>query len=212
MHLKEPYSGNENMTVGNGSTLPITHIGSASLPSSQNSKSLQLSNILFVPHITKSLLSISKFTQDNDVFLEFHSDCCFVKDKCTRRILLEGRIKDGLYLLDLSKTCLSISGSSLRGATFSTHNCFNAQRCVDVNLWHSRLGHPCSSVLNKALTSINVPFKLSDIKFCDACAMGKIHSMHFPTVDVNTSAPFQLIHTDVWGSILLYLLRDSNIM
>ena len=38
--------------------------------------------------ITKNLLSISKFTKDNNIVAEFYDDCCLVKDKNTRKILM----------------------------------------------------------------------------------------------------------------------------
>uniref|UniRef100_A0A803NTT3 Uncharacterized protein n=1 Tax=Cannabis sativa TaxID=3483 RepID=A0A803NTT3_CANSA len=34
---------------------------------------------------------------DNNVYLEFHSKYCFVKDKITGRVLLKGRLQNGLY-------------------------------------------------------------------------------------------------------------------
>jgi len=50
-----------------------------------------LKNLLHVPGITKNLLSVSKFTADNKVFLEFYPDSCFVKDLSTRKTLLRGQ-------------------------------------------------------------------------------------------------------------------------
>ncbi|GAU51364.1 hypothetical protein TSUD_383580 [Trifolium subterraneum] len=52
--------------------------------------------------ITKNLLSISKLTADNNIFVEFDVDCCFVKDKLTGKVLLRGKLKDGLYQLSES--------------------------------------------------------------------------------------------------------------
>lgn len=34
---------------------------------------------------------------DNDVFFEFHATQCLIKDKITGKIMLQGRIKNGLY-------------------------------------------------------------------------------------------------------------------
>lgn len=57
--------------------------------------------MLHVPKIAKNLLSISKFVDDNQVIFEFLSNICFVKDKKTKAILLEGEVKKGLYDFDL---------------------------------------------------------------------------------------------------------------
>ena len=58
---------------------------------------------MHVPAITKNVIGISQFTKDNDVVIEFLSDCCLIKDKVTRTILLEGAPRHGLYQLNLSK-------------------------------------------------------------------------------------------------------------
>lgn len=65
LQLSAPYSGNEQVAVGNGNQLPIHSIGKSSLPSTHSSTSLFLNNILYVPKITKNLISISQFTKDN---------------------------------------------------------------------------------------------------------------------------------------------------
>ncbi|KAL6344904.1 hypothetical protein AAG906_006662 [Vitis piasezkii] len=103
LDVSDHYSGTGNVVVGNGQTLDISSVGHTSFPSRKSSKSLHLANVLHVPQITKNLISVAKFTQDNDVILEFDSHCCFVKDKKSREILLQGNLKEGLYQLDISK-------------------------------------------------------------------------------------------------------------
>ena len=68
MTTKTNYSGNGKLALGNGSQLPISHIGHSTLCTS---KPLHLINILLVPSITKNLINISKFSLDNNVTLEF---------------------------------------------------------------------------------------------------------------------------------------------
>lgn len=53
-----PYISNQRVVVGNGHSLSISHIGSIS--SLFHSHPLKMSGVLFVPHITRNLLSISK--------------------------------------------------------------------------------------------------------------------------------------------------------
>ena len=97
MASKNDYKGKEKLVIGNGSKLHISHIG--------NSKNiLRLNNILHVPHITKNLVSISKFTTDNSVSVEFTHFCHYDKDLITRAILLKGVHDPGLYHLELSPT------------------------------------------------------------------------------------------------------------
>ena len=82
------------LTVGNGTSLPISHIGNSSLGTS---KPLHLPNILLVPSINNNLASISKFTIDNNVIVEFDAFCFYVKDKVTKQILVQGHLHNGLY-------------------------------------------------------------------------------------------------------------------
>ena len=103
LDVSDHYFGTGNVVVGNGQTLDISSVGHTSFPSCKSSKSLHLTNVLHVPQITKNLINVAKFTQDNDVILEFDSHCCFVKDKKSREILLQGNLKEGLYQLDISK-------------------------------------------------------------------------------------------------------------
>jgi hypothetical protein len=69
----------------------ITHIGQAFLLSGTSLR-LHLCNVLCVPHVTRNLLSVRKFTYDNDVFCEFHPFHLLIKDRVTREVPLRGRV------------------------------------------------------------------------------------------------------------------------
>ena len=94
LQAQEPYRGRDKVRTADGSGMPITHVGQASLLSS-SSRRLRLRNVLRVPLVTRPLLSVRKFTYDNDVFCEFHPFHLFVKDRATREVLLRGRIHQG---------------------------------------------------------------------------------------------------------------------
>lgn len=51
--------------------------------------------------ISKSLISVKQFCDDNDVFFEFHSHFFCVKDSCTQKTLLRGYTRDKLYVLPI---------------------------------------------------------------------------------------------------------------
>ena len=53
---------------------------------------------MFVPSITKNLLSSSKLTYDNSLSVEFCGNICFVKDM-KGQVLLQGLAEKGLYKL-----------------------------------------------------------------------------------------------------------------
>ncbi|GAV77674.1 hypothetical protein CFOL_v3_21145 [Cephalotus follicularis] len=71
----DSYSGYDQIHVGDGSPLPIHNIGKTSI--STSSCTLTLSNVSHVPNMSKSLMSVQKFAQENNVFFEFHPTCFF---------------------------------------------------------------------------------------------------------------------------------------
>jgi histone deacetylase 1/2 len=97
--MKEEYNGSDQVHAANGTGMHIYHIGHSSL-STPSSKPLHLRGVLHVPSVTRSLLSVRRFTIDNKVFIEFHPKKNLVKDRYTRFILLSGRCHGGLYRLD----------------------------------------------------------------------------------------------------------------
>jgi hypothetical protein len=98
LHVKEQYHGKDHVHTANGAGMRITHIGQSTIPTS--SQNLHLKNILYVPSVTRNLLSVKKFTLDNNVFFEFHPWYFLVKDRRTREVLLRGSCRGGLYRLD----------------------------------------------------------------------------------------------------------------
>jgi histone deacetylase 1/2 len=83
-----PYLGNDYLHVGDGKGLDISHIGHTILHSPK--RMFTLSNVLFVPHITKPLLSVQKFYRNNYVYFEFHASMFYAKDLVTKEVLLSG--------------------------------------------------------------------------------------------------------------------------
>nr|GEV62444.1 G-type lectin S-receptor-like serine/threonine-protein kinase At4g27290 [Tanacetum cinerariifolium] len=81
--------------VGNGQSISVTHIGHSFLHTSD--KPLQLNHILVTPHIIRNLISVRKFTRDNDVSVEFDAHSFSVKDYQTGRLLLRCDSTGDLY-------------------------------------------------------------------------------------------------------------------
>ncbi|KAH9695792.1 Fe2OG dioxygenase domain-containing protein [Citrus sinensis] len=117
MNIREELRGSDQLIIGNGQGLPITHIGDAFLTfKSSNTKhhhpQIALKDILLVPSITKNLLSISKLTSDNHLYVEFVGNICYVKYSLKRQVLLQGLAEKGLYRLLLKSSPSSSSPSS----------------------------------------------------------------------------------------------------
>ena len=94
-----PYSGSNQLHIGNGQGLSISNIGySEVLSSSKTSHSLSVTDLLHGPSITKNLLSVSRLARDNGVYFEFHPTSYFVKSHDSNEVLLWGYLdKHGVY-------------------------------------------------------------------------------------------------------------------
>src|SRR3954462_15957025 len=85
------YSDKDCVIVGNGASIPISHIGNFS-----PSTSLSLKDVLVVPGITKNLISINKLTSDFPYSITFTNNRFVVQNRITRRVVATGRRKHGL--------------------------------------------------------------------------------------------------------------------
>ena len=81
-----PYLVNDHLYVGDGNDISISNIGYTMLRSPKHT--FTLSNVLRVPHITKPLLSVQKFSRDNNVYFEFHAFVFYLNDLITKVVLL----------------------------------------------------------------------------------------------------------------------------
>ena len=104
------YKEKAKVVVGNGESISIKSSGSKYLSTFMPNHSLILKDVLHVPSITKNLLSISQFTKDNNVILEFDSHQCVVKDKRTKLALLRGTLTNCLYKLQFLQSEPSTTG------------------------------------------------------------------------------------------------------
>ena len=177
------YLGNDQVIVGNSDYLPITHIGSVPLHTSQGI--LPLADVLVCPAITKSLLSVSKLTSDFPCEITFDDQSVMVKDKVTKQLITQGRMHKDLYVL--------------KNIQFQAYY-FTRQQAACEKVWHQRLGHANSDILlllsrNKAI----IFNKASSKTVCDSCHFGKSCKLPFVESDFVSSRPLERIHCDLWG-------------
>jgi histone deacetylase 1/2 len=164
--------------------MDINHIGHFVIHTP--SRDLHLKNILHAPQATKNLISVHRLTKDNQTFMEFHPDFFLFKDQVTKKTLLRGRCRGGLYPLqhtsDSRKQVLSaVKPSSSR--------------------WHSRLGHPSFEIVRRVISKHNLPCcsEINKATVCDACQLAKSHQLPYAVSTSKSSAPLELIFSDVWG-------------
>jgi len=182
----EEYAGNDQIQVGDGTSLHITHLGKTSL--SAHSKSFILDQILVVPQITKNLISIKKkFLEDNFVYFEFHASCFLIKDY-SGNTLHKGVVKDGLYYF--SQPLQHLYPKALVGVR------------VSISDWHCHLGHASYNTVNHVICSNNLSFHSNKRhKICPECEMAKSHNLPFSVSVPHVTKPLELIYSDVWGLV-----------
>lgn len=72
MQIEEEFKSIDQLIIGKGQGLTITHISNAFLNfAGSRTACIMLKDVLLVPSITENLLSISKITSINNVFVEF---------------------------------------------------------------------------------------------------------------------------------------------
>ncbi|GAA0164420.1 hypothetical protein LIER_39779 [Lithospermum erythrorhizon] len=181
-------TGNDFIKVGNGASLSILNIGNSSLLTN-SAQYLHLNNVLHVSSITKNLLSVSQLTKHNNIYLEFHSSHCFVKD-LQGRTLLTRTVDQGLYkfhpstLPAFNKTT---SSTLVRELTF-------------LDVWHKRLGHSAMPIVHRIInvSKISVSKSSSNV-VCSSCQMAKSHKLPFSESKFVSTAPLELVFSDIWA-------------
>jgi len=179
---KQQYNGSEMVQLGNGSGMPIHHIGSATYTAPHTNHSFRLQNLLHVPSLSKNLLSVSKFSLDNNVYFEFYPHHCYVKHQDTKRIFLQGILKDGLYMFNI----------------FPSPALNNTTAVPSIDLWHSRLAHASYHTVNVVLRKCNIRCT-STKQFCEPCTLAKAKQLPFTNSATVYNTPLQLVFADVWG-------------
>jgi hypothetical protein len=180
--VRDCYHGGEQVHAANRTGMEIANIGHSFL----HNPNLHLKHVLHVPQAHKSLCSVNRLTRDNHVFLEFHPTYFSVKDQETEKTLHSARCEGGLYPLRplLNKHVLSAIKPS-------------------ASLWHHRLGHASSCVVQQVLLRHNLPFsqESNNSRVCDACQQGKSHQLPYPRSTSLSSHLMDPIFSNVWGPV-----------
>jgi histone deacetylase 1/2 len=113
-----------------------------------------------------------------------------IKDQVTKKIIHRGRCVGGLYPLI----------SSLVSSSRIPKHAFVAAK-PSHEKWHSRLGHPSVAIVRQILSKNKLPFSRdSSIQsVCDSCQKAKSHQLPYSVSTSVSTAPLQLIFSDVWG-------------
>lgn len=186
LFIHSEYDGTDAVVIGDGSGLPVTHIGSLVFHSS--AKNFSLSDTLCVPQIHKNLVCVHQFTKSNNVLIEFHPNYFFVKDRTTGATLLQGRCEHGVYPLP---TFIPSASPSIIA---------NIGERTTSLIWHHRLGHPSQRLVTKIISQHFLPLTTcGSLPTCHPCHINKSHQLPFHSSTIHTIAPLQYVFSDVWG-------------
>ena len=184
LSLHTPYTSSDDVMIGDGTGLRITHTGSSTLHS--DSSFFNLKNILCVPDIKKNLISIYQFCITNNVSIEFFPWCFLVKDLLTGVVRAQGESKGGVY-----------EWSRFNPTSYSP-TAFSISKIAPIN-WHFRLGHPSLPILNVIISKNELNICSMTKQFsCNACQCNKSHKLPFSISTLESHAPLEIIFSDVW--------------
>ncbi|KAM1900185.1 hypothetical protein ACFX14_029161 [Malus domestica] len=182
-----PYHGTDQVNgVVGGTGLNISHVGNTCIRTPQ--ALFQLPNTLLCPNASTNIISIHRFTTDNNCSLTLFPHAYRVQDLHTGKMLFHGRSNNGFYPFSTVSSCTK-GVSAFIGARVSN------------SIWHSRLGHPSFHVLQSLISSNKLPINgVVTRAFCQSCPLGKSHKLPFRLSNSKSSFPLQLVHSDVWTS------------
>ncbi|CAM8966871.1 unnamed protein product [Rhodiola kirilowii] len=174
------------VTLPNGECFEIRNKGDCYL---QNG--VILYDVLLVPEFQVNLISVYRLVADLRCQVLFTDDNCIVQDHQGRMILRTGKPVGALY---------STKQLRLAGSTDAVHSLEVQKSLHEVELWHNRLGHASMDVVNQLLENKSPRVTCKNSKYqCTTCPLAKQTKLPFSLSTHNTSEPFEMIHSDVWG-------------
>jgi hypothetical protein len=176
----------QKVTLGDDYQYSIKGVGESN-HKLNSGNSLKMKDVLYVPGLTKNLLSISALEKkgfrvafiDGEVFM-------WAKGETLNEAIIIGSEENGLYKL---------KGHSEAAMTHAIEN--------SCELWHRRLAHINYEALPyicKAVTGLP-ELKGDHEGVCNGCAQGKNIKNPFPKRDNKAEGVLELIHSDICGSM-----------
>ncbi|KAK9879752.1 hypothetical protein WA026_006815 [Henosepilachna vigintioctopunctata] len=157
-------------------------------------KECKLKDVLFVPDLSKNLLSVKAITE-NQGQVVFEGEKVYIM-KGNKTILEGTKNEKGLYMIELTQEYHN-------DETFLVTT--NEEK---VKNWHSKLGHininDMKKLINKQMVT-GMDIKSTDCDYfetpCEICMKGKQVRAPFNTERTRADRPLEIIHTDLCGPI-----------
>jgi hypothetical protein len=182
-----PCPSNRKISIADGTLLTVAGQGDVRINSS-----ITLNNVLHIPKLSTSLISIQKLTNDLSCNVIFYNNSCVFQDQQSGRTIGYAREWNGLYYLDNQDSSPKLLNNN---SFFSESIKTNREKVL---LYHCRLGHPSFRVIKQLFPLF---FKTLDVEsfHCEVCELAKHKRVSFSISNKMSTFPFYLVHTDVWG-------------
>lgn len=187
--------------LGDNSLLKVVGIGDVYIRCVVNGETNInfLEGVLHVPDLSYDLFSANK-TTDKGYELGANSKMCWFSKNNER--VIEGDKIGSLWtmrfeVIEESRKLISENSYAMKTESLQT--------------WHKRLVHQNVKHVKSVLVKNNIPFKDEEF-FCDDCQYGKIHRLPFPATNTKTTAPGEIIHSDICGPMEVESLGGSRYM
>ncbi|GJU32336.1 uncharacterized mitochondrial protein-like protein [Tanacetum coccineum] len=192
-------NSSKSIMAANGDSMPLAGIGSVDTPF------VSLSDVYYIPSLTMNLAYVSKIC-DFGCDVNFSVFNCCIYDRKTQKVVGKGHWKGNLYILDHFRDIHDTASSSVDLSSFWLNHSSST-----FYLWHSCLGHVSRSRL-RILASTGALGKLDThyISDCSGCKLAKFSAQPFSNSISSSTAPFDLVHSDVWGPAPVSTKGDSR--
>ena len=197
VEYKEPtkiYLGNDTVILAHGEG--NVHLTTCNPPN----VSLDLHKVLYVPNLTKNLLSVPAMALMG-AEVKFDSGSCIIA-KDGKEFIIGSLLDKKLYEVNIAE---------------HANVAHNNKSC---RMWHCRLGHLNYDYINELVKKEMVKGMDCDSnnqrdRGCEACILGKMKKKPFPTQkeqERRANKPFEIVHSDVCGPMQVNSKGGSRYM
>lgn len=190
--IRERTPSNEiyKVFVGNGTQVAVESIGSVKLRLSTGFI-LELKNVLYVPSMRRSLISVSKLVKDG---------FCFLGDDVSIRLFHKNKVDNLLGSAFLNCDLWQLDCSYFDESYFVENSTSKRMLINDHSmLWHRILGHIPKDRISQMINHNMLPkLNFTDLQNCIACYKGKLTKIK-KVGSKRSQNLLEIIHTDVCG-------------
>ncbi|CAM8942693.1 unnamed protein product [Rhodiola kirilowii] len=182
-----------DVMLGDNTSLQIKGIGQVTLHMFDG-VFRTITGVAWVPHLRRSLLSESKFDKQGCHIVTHNGVKEFIRDN---RVLIKCINKGGLYHVVCSPKQINFTNNQDKTELLT-------------ELWHSRLGHIGNKGLSHLAKSGVIKDKLSYLKFCENCILGKKTRNKIKPSTFTAARPLEYVHSDLWGPAQVSTVGGRN--